>query len=65
MSSKYGPWPSEKTKLWGIKSKQTLEESRNIIDSSPYEIGDPNHPIHSGLFGYETKELLDKQYKER
>lgn len=26
------------------------------------DIGNPNHPTHSGIFGYETSEFMRKQY---
>ena len=28
---------------------------------SQLDVGNPNHPIHDGIFGYETKEFLRKQ----
>ena len=27
------------------------------------DVGNPNHPNNDGIFGYETKEFLAKQYK--
>lgn len=26
------------------------------------DVGNPNHPVHDGLFGFETKAFLAKQY---
>lgn len=29
----------------------------------PFDLGDPNHPMHTELFGYTEAELLAKQYR--
>lgn len=62
----YKPWPIEETPQWRRMARQALEESRRILDAIPpneRDIGDPNHPANSGLFGYDTSEFLDKQYR--
>lgn len=64
--SKYGPLPIEQTAQWKRMAKQAVQQSMDELDAmNPYDldIGNPNHPIHSGIFGYETKEFLRKQMR--
>lgn len=27
------------------------------------DVGNPNHPVNDGIFGYETEDFIRKQYK--
>lgn len=65
-SSKYEPWPCETTKEWKRMAKQAIQQSMDELDRmNPYDldIGNPNHPANSGIFGYETGEFMKKQMK--
>lgn len=42
--------------------KQACEELARIHPSQ-LDIGNPNHPINSGLFGEVTTEFMARQYK--
>ena len=59
------PYAFELTPDWQRRTRQALAESRALLDAIPpmqRDIGDPNHPIHSGLFGMDTAEFLARQY---
>lgn len=61
------PYPCELETGWQRRAAQAIAESRRILDSIPpneRDIGDPNHPAHSGIFGMETRAFLAMQHKE-
>lgn len=64
---KYGPWPHEDSPEWRRMAKQAIAESRAALDVIPphmRDVGNPNSPINSGLFGMETSAFMAMQYKE-
>ena len=47
-------------------AKAAHEAACRELEAKPrhmLDIGDPNHPIHDGIFGYETESFLRKQNK--
>jgi hypothetical protein len=61
------PFPLENSPEFKRRAKQAIAESRKILDAIPphaRDIGDPNNPANSGLFGMETREFLARQHKE-
>lgn len=51
----------EFSKLVRSGHERAVEELNNTpVDK--LDIGNPNHPRFDGIFGYETKEFLSKQY---
>ncbi len=56
-----------------FESKEALKAAKLGHDDAVRELnntpvhmldtGNPNHPMNDGIFGYETKEFLAKQYK--
>lgn len=62
----YGPWLAEQSPKWKRMAEEAIEQSRRILDAIPpqdKDIGDPNHPAHSGLFGYDVATFMSKQYQ--
>ena len=55
-----------------FESKEALQAARlghkqacDELEKTPVHMldpGNPNHPLNDGIFGYETKEFLKKQY---
>ncbi len=63
MSNK--PHPIESTKEWKAMVAVAMRESREELARTPVHLldtGNPNHPIHDGIFGYATADLLAKQF---
>ena len=47
-------------------SKLGHQDAVKELENTPVHMLDPanpNHPLNDGIFGYETKEFLNKQYK--
>jgi hypothetical protein len=45
--------------------RQATKEATDKLNQTPVDqldVGNPNHPINSGLFGYGLTEFLNKQY---
>lgn len=61
MTDKYAPWPN----ACKVREAQAMKEARDQLDAMPRGLldpGNPNHPIHDGIFGYDRKEFLARQY---
>lgn len=46
-------------------AREANREAVEELNRTPVHLlglGNPNHPIYDGIFGYETKEFLKKQY---
>lgn len=59
--AKFTDWDIELDKLM----RAAYEKGVNELNNTPthmLDIGNPNHPIHDGIFGYETKSFLAKQF---
>lgn len=42
------------------------EDACKELEKTPshmLDMGNPNHPLNDGIFGWDTEEFLDKQYK--
>ena len=55
-------WEIELDKL----TKSGYEKSVDDLNNTPahmLDIGNPNHPTNDGIFGYETSDFINKQYK--
>lgn len=66
MTKPLGPWPSESDPRWKRLAAQALHESRNMLDRIPpaqRDVGDPNHPMHDGIFGEARAAFLRRQYR--
>ena len=64
MTGKYQPWPCEADPAWRRLAKQAMREAEEMLTRIPpnkRDAGDPNHPIHSGLFGEDTAAFLRRQ----
>lgn len=47
-------------------ARQATKEATDELNRTPVhmlDVGNPNHPIHSGLFGFATDVFLAKQHK--
>ena len=61
----YGPWTCESDPAWKRRAAEALRESRAMLDRIPPAMrdpGDPNHPMHDGIFGYDRQSFLARQY---
>ena len=45
-----------------LAHKQAVDQLAKI-PTDKLDVGNPNHPIHDGIFGYDRKEFLQKQYR--
>jgi len=64
MTGKYQPWPSEADPAWRRLAKQAMKEADDMLTRIPprqRDIGDPNHPVHTGLFGQDVASFLKRQ----
>jgi len=61
----YGPWPCESDPAWKRRAAEAMRQAKADLDRIPRAMldpGNPNHPMHDGIFGYDRREFLAKQY---
>lgn len=47
-------------------AKQATKEATEQLENTPRHMldeGNPNHPIHDGLFGHDRDDFMAKQYR--
>lgn len=61
----HGPWPCESDPAWKARASQAMRQARDDLDRIPrhmLDTGNPNHPMHDGIFGYDRHVFMAKQY---
>ena len=61
---KYTAWEKELDTLCRPAYLQGMAELASIHPSN-LDTGNPNHPLNDGIFCYETKDFMKRQYKTR
>lgn len=62
----YAPWPCEADPAWRRMAARTMREVKEDLDRTPaaqLDPGNPNHPTHDGVFGYDRAAFLGRQYR--
>lgn len=63
---RYAPWPSEQDPAWRRRAAQAMREAKEDLDLTPpamLDPGNPNHPSHDGIFGYDRAAFMARQYR--
>jgi hypothetical protein len=58
--------PMDKDPAWRAMEKRAMREAREQLDRTPaakLDPGNPNHPSHDGIFGYDRAAFMAKQYR--
>lgn len=61
----YGPWPHDLTPEGKRTNARAMQQARDELDRihpSKLNVGNPNHPNNSGLFGQDPAEFMKRQY---
>ena len=58
--------PMDKDPAWRKMELRAMREAKEDLDRTPAPVldpGNPNHPSHDGIFGYDRAAFMGRQYR--